>query len=121
MKIAVFGDYGYWNDGHGWQGFGESGTEEAVVVQLASAWAGHDEGFVVEDAIGITVEDARTKIEQAYHFLLEEGKRKTRMTQLKTSIRHAEMWLENMDTEKLRQEQSLVRCRAELEELENWK
>lgn len=121
MKIAVFGDYGYWNDGHGWRGFGETGTEEAVVVQLASLWAGHDEGFVVEDAIGISVEEARVKIGQAYHYLLEESKRKTRITQLKQSIRHAEMWLENMHTEKLRQEESLVRCSAELKELENWK
>lgn len=116
-KIAVFGEYGYWCDGRGWKAFGETGTEEAVVVQLASIWAGHDEGFVVEDTIGIDIEEARTKIEQSYHYLLEEQKRNIRISQLNAAIKHSKNWLDNMESEKARQQACLERCQTELDTL----
>lgn len=120
MSIAIFGTYSYWNDGIAWKDFAERGEDLlGVVYAAADRWFVHKERLIVEDAIGVDVEDVQELINTRYEQLIEAHQKNSRVGQLRTAIRHCEQWLENRDAETIRLTQQLAANKAELKELLN--
>lgn len=116
--IAIFGDYSYWNDGIGWSEFSERGTEQEVITQAVERWLIYRENMTITDAIGITSDEAQTKINQVYQYLVGEENRKREITQLNTTITNDTNWLANVESEKAIRSKRLAANITQLGELQ---
>lgn len=116
--ICVFGDFGYWNDGRCWSAFSERGDEKSVVTDCAERWAKYQEGFIIEESVGIDLECIRTKVSQVYDWLVSENNLKEEISKLKAFMAHSQKWLDEMETEKQKHLSNIIRYKNRLEELE---
>lgn len=114
MTIAIFGTCGYWNDGHAWKDFSERGELADVVANAAQLWFHHQEEMIIEEAIGVDVDEVQILIEDRYNGLIKEDQRRRRIETLRVSVRHCQQWLANRDAETERLTKQLAEHTAEL-------